>query len=63
MAIYQRGNGAHVAERVQAEPGSPEEKDLQKLADDPSSGWRRLDEDDEPAKPKRSPRAKTADKE
>ena len=50
MAIYQRGAGAHVAERVQAEPGSNEEKDLQKLADDPASGWRRVTEDDTPAK-------------
>lgn len=45
MAIYQRGAGAHVAERVQAEPGSDEEKRLERLVEDSSSGWRRLDAD------------------
>lgn len=44
MSVYVRGSGAHAAERVQPEPGSDEEKRLQALADDPASGWRRLDE-------------------
>ena len=58
MAVYARGVGGHDAERVQPEPGSDEEKRLQALADDPASGWRRLDEG-EPARPARS-RAKKA---
>lgn len=56
MSVYVRGAGDHQAERVQPEPGSAEEARLQALADDPASGWRRLD--DAPAKPKpRAPRA------
>lgn len=42
MAVYVRGAGGHTAERVQAEPGSPEEMRLEQLADDPASGWRRV---------------------
>lgn len=55
MSVYVRGAGDHQAERVQPEPGSDEEARLEALADDPQSGWRRLDE----PKPKsRAPRAK-----
>lgn len=50
MAIYQRGAGAHVAERVQAEPGSPEEKALDKLVAEGEGGWYRVD-DEVPAEP------------
>ncbi|KAB2384753.1 hypothetical protein [Actinomadura montaniterrae] len=61
MAIYARGTGAHDAERVQPEPGSDEEKRLQALADDPVSGWRRVDEPEpEPVAPSRP--AKSAPK-
>lgn len=58
MSVYVKGAGDHCAERVQPEPGSSEEKALQALADDPASGWRRLDEP-KPARPARS-RAKKA---
>ena len=50
MAVYVRGAGAHIAERVQPEPGSDEDKRLAALADEPVSAGRRLDE------PKRPPR-------
>lgn len=54
MAVYERGAGAHVAERVQPEPGSDEDKRLRGLADDPASDWRRVDEPAaEPAAPSR----------
>ncbi|HEY9367562.1 hypothetical protein [Streptomyces sp.] len=45
MGVYQRGAGAHVAERVQAEPGSDEEARLERLVEDTSSGWRRVDDE------------------
>ncbi|MEV8432001.1 hypothetical protein ACWHLZ_28055 [Streptomyces chartreusis] len=48
MAIYQRGAGAHVAERVQPVPGTGEAERYAALADDPSSGWRCVEPDPEP---------------
>ncbi|MFE6488969.1 hypothetical protein ACFVGN_39385 [Streptomyces sp. NPDC057757] len=39
MAIYQRGSGDHVAERVQPEPGSKEEQRLEKLVASREGGW------------------------
>ncbi|MEV0660131.1 hypothetical protein ACIBI3_02340 [Actinomadura luteofluorescens] len=59
MSVYARGAGDHQAERVQPEPGSEEEARLQALADDPASGWRRLDdpepaEESEPSRPAKS---------
>ncbi|GGS88474.1 hypothetical protein ACFFV7_50975 [Nonomuraea spiralis] len=44
MAVYVRGAGGHIAERVQAEPGSDDETRYEQLAADPASGWRRLDD-------------------
>lgn len=44
MAIYQRGSGDHVAERVQPEPGSEEEQRLSDLVARGEGGWHRLDE-------------------
>jgi hypothetical protein len=41
-ALYERGSGGHVAERVRPEPGSPEADELERLADDPSTAWRRV---------------------
>lgn len=49
MATYERGAGSHVAERLRPVPGSDEEGRLDALADDPSSPWRRID--DEPLTP------------
>jgi hypothetical protein len=43
MAVYQRGAGDHIAERVQPEPGSDEEKRLEALADDAGSDWHRAE--------------------
>lgn len=43
MATYVRGAGGHVAERVRPVPGSEQEKQLEALADDPASGWRRAE--------------------
>ncbi|MDC2953381.1 hypothetical protein PO587_02805 [Streptomyces gilvifuscus] len=43
MAIYQRGAGDHVAERVQPEPGGPEEKRLDALVEQGADGWHRID--------------------
>jgi hypothetical protein len=48
MAIYQRGAGGHVAERVQPEPGSEEEQRYAALAAAPGSGWRCVEPDPEP---------------
>lgn len=48
MAIYQRGAGAHVAERVQPVPGTEEAERYAALADDPASGWRCVEPDPEP---------------
>lgn len=54
MALYQRGAGGHIAERVQPEPGSDEEARLAALADDPKSDWYRAEKPD----PKESAEAK-----
>lgn len=48
VAIYQRGAGQHVAERVQPEPGSPEEQRLAELVARGEGGWQRV-EDEAPA--------------
>jgi hypothetical protein len=50
MALYVRGSGPHVAERVQPEPGSPEEKRLEALVEQGTEGWHRID-DTEPGVP------------
>jgi hypothetical protein len=54
MAIYQRGAGDYVAERVQAEPGSEEEQRLEELVARGEGGWHRVAEApaDPPAEPK-----------
>ncbi|MEH0650668.1 hypothetical protein QA995_14805 [Streptomyces scabiei] len=44
MAIYQRGAGAHVAERVQPEPGSAEEERLDELVAKGEGGWHRVED-------------------
>jgi hypothetical protein len=60
MAVYERGAGAHVAERVQPEPGSNLERELEALADDATSDWHRAEEpeakqgDGEPKRPART---------
>lgn len=48
MAIYERGSGGHVAERVQPVPGSEEADRYAALAEDPASGWRCATADREP---------------
>lgn len=53
--IYERGSGPHVAERVQ--PGPDDEARYAALADNPGSGWRRVE--DEPEPKKRTPRKAT----
>lgn len=63
-AVYERGAGDHVAERVSPVPGSPEEAKLAALAEDPASPWRRVPDpepepetpadDDPPARPAKS---------
>ena len=55
MAVYQRGAGDHVAERVQPEPGSDEEQRLDDLVARGEGGWHRVAEEapsaaDRPAK-------------
>jgi hypothetical protein len=50
MAIYERGTGAYVAERVQPVPGSEEAERYEELAADPDSGWRRVDDGPEEGK-------------
>jgi hypothetical protein len=50
MAIYQRGAGDHIAERVQPEPGSEEEQRLEGLTARVEGGWHRVD-DEAPAEP------------
>jgi len=52
MAVYQRGAGDHVAERVQPEPGSEEEQRLDELVAKGEGGWHRVAEA-EPKKPER----------
>ncbi|MFI2757827.1 hypothetical protein ACH5A3_02955 [Streptomyces echinatus] len=44
MAVYERGSGPHVAERVQPEPGGPEEQRLEALAEQGIDGWHRIEE-------------------
>ncbi|WP_060880622.1 hypothetical protein [Streptomyces scabiei] len=44
MAVYQRGAGDHVAERVQPEPGSDEEQRLDDLVARGEGGWHRVAE-------------------
>lgn len=61
MAVYERSAGDHVAERVQPEPGSDREKELERLAKDDASDWHHATgADPEPAEPKRP--AKTDNK-
>ncbi|MFD3574769.1 hypothetical protein [Streptomyces sp. NPDC058644] len=48
MAIYERGSGSHVAERVQPVPGSEDAERYAALAEDPASGWRCATPDLEP---------------
>ncbi|SDM46502.1 hypothetical protein SAMN04487981_101608 [Streptomyces sp. cf386] len=48
MAVYERGAGAHVAERVRPVPGSEEAERYAALAADPASGWRCAEPDPEP---------------
>jgi len=49
VATYERGAGDHIAERLRPVPGSDDEARLDALADDPSTDWRRID--DEPLTP------------
>ncbi|MCM2394356.1 hypothetical protein [Streptomyces albipurpureus] len=53
MAVYERGVGPHVAERVRPAPG-PEAERYAALAADPASGWRCAEPDPapEPVEPK-----------
>ena len=44
MAVYQRGAGDHVAERVQPEPGSDEEQQLEELVAKGEGGWHRVED-------------------
>lgn len=44
MTLYQRTSGGHVAESLRPMPDSEEAAELDKLAADPASGWRRVDE-------------------
>ncbi|WP_060887286.1 hypothetical protein [Streptomyces caniscabiei] len=48
MAVYERGSGGHVAERVRPEPGSDEAERYAELAAAPGSGWRCVDPDPVP---------------
>ncbi len=48
MAVYERGSGPHIAERVAPVPGSPEAERYAALAADPGSGWRCVAADPEP---------------
>ncbi|WP_457028102.1 hypothetical protein [Kitasatospora sp. P5_F3] len=41
-ATYERGSGGHIAERLRPVPGSEHEAELEALAADPASGWRRI---------------------
>lgn len=60
MAVYQRGAGDHVAERVQPEPGSDEEQRLEDLAARGEGGWHRVAEAETPSAAERP--AKSAPK-
>lgn len=54
-ATYVRGAGGHVAERLRPVPGSEQESELEALAADPASGWRRIPDEPvevEPEAPK-----------
>lgn len=57
MALFVRAAGDHVAERVQAEPGSPEEARLDALVA-AGTGWRRIEDPEpeglEPSRPAQS---------
>ena len=48
MAVYERGSGGHVAERVRPEPGSESAEKYAALAAAPGSGWRCVEPDVEP---------------
>jgi hypothetical protein len=39
VAVYERGSGGHVAERVRPAPGSADDERYAALAADPASGW------------------------
>lgn len=60
MAIYERGSGGHIAERLRPVPGSEEAERLAALAEDPASGWRCAEPDAEPVEVTRP--AKSASK-
>ncbi|QFQ97455.1 hypothetical protein F9278_15925 [Streptomyces phaeolivaceus] len=47
MAVYERGSGPHIAERVAPVLGSPEAERYATLAADPGSGWRCVKADPE----------------
>jgi hypothetical protein len=57
MAVYERGNGAYIAEREQPAPGSDREKQLEALADDAGSDWHRAEEPEPESKPAARKRA------
>ncbi|MGW6455026.1 hypothetical protein ACWF94_03725 [Streptomyces sp. NPDC055078] len=59
MAVYERGAGGHVAERVRPVPDSEEAERYAALAADPASGWRctEPDPEPEPVEPKRPARS------
>lgn len=48
MAVYERGSGGHVAERVRPVPGSDEAERYAALAADPATNWRCVEADAEP---------------
>jgi hypothetical protein len=47
VAVYERGSGGHVAERVRPEPGSAEAEKYAALATDPATNWRCAEPDPE----------------
>lgn len=61
MAVYERYSGAFLAERIQAEPGSDEDKALAALAENRTDGWRCVDDDAPPRKTKRATAAPPAE--
>lgn len=61
MAEYVRASGGHVAERVRPEPGSDHEAELDRLAEDPATNWRRVDEPDSEPEPEAPARNASAD--
>ena len=56
MAVYERGSGAHVAERVRPVPGSEEAERYAALAAASGSGWRCVEADPEPEEDEQEPR-------